>query len=55
MTKTNKIFILDSKKAFKQAERFKRRLENEGYMVITKAHGFNGVKISAKKKLRRCV
>lgn len=45
MSKTDKIFHLESMESIKQAERFKHRLENEGYKVITKPYGFHGVRI----------
>lgn len=41
-----KIFILDSEKSFCLAEKFKAKLENKGFRVITKCYGFNGVRIT---------
>ena len=43
---TENIFILDSEEGFNMAEEFKQKLENEGYKVITKTYGLNGVRIT---------
>lgn len=40
------IFVLDSEDAFKQAEKFKLKLENEGLRVIVKSYGTRGVRIT---------
>lgn len=45
---TEKIFILDTEKAFKKAERFKAKLENKGFSVETKHYGNIGVRITGK-------
>jgi len=42
---TEQIFILDSEQAFNQAEKFKARLENKGFKVITSAYTSMGVRI----------
>ena len=39
------IFILDSEKGFKLAERFKAKLENKGFRVITQPYTSKGVRI----------
>jgi len=46
---TEKIFILDSEKAFSDAEKFKAQLENEGLRVSTEPYGMNGVRIKGTK------
>ena len=46
-----RIFILDSEKAYKMAEKFKEKLENEGYRVETKTWGFNGIRITGIKDM----
>lgn len=45
-----KIFILDSEIGFKMAEKFKAKLENKGFKVITKTYGLNGVRITGELK-----
>ena len=42
-------FSLESMKSFSKAEKFKSKLENAGYSVVTMPHGFNGVKIIGKR------
>lgn len=44
--KQEKIFILDSLRAFDLAEKFKSNLENKGYRVIVKDYALNGVRIT---------
>jgi hypothetical protein len=46
--KREKIYILDSEKAFTLAERYKAYLENKCFRVETKPYGFNGVRITGK-------
>ena len=46
-----RIFILDSEKAYKMAEKFKENLENEGYRVETKSYGLHGVRITGIKDM----
>ncbi len=41
-----KIFILDTEKSFNIAEKFKLKLENKGFKVITKPYALNGVRIT---------
>lgn len=43
---TEKIFILDSEKAIKDAEKFKAKLENKGFKVFCKPYALNGVRIT---------
>jgi hypothetical protein len=47
-----KIFILDSEKSFKMAEKFKGSLENKGFRVKTKTYGLNGVRITGVKDMK---
>ena len=47
-----KIFILDSEKAFKMAESFKSSLENKGLRVETKPYGMHGVRITGVKNMK---
>lgn len=49
-----KIFILDSEKAFRMAENFKEELENEGFRVKTATYGLNGVRITGIKNEEEC-
>lgn len=49
---TEKIFILDSKKAFHMAERFKSMLEKEGSEVKVTPYGLHGVRITGWKKIK---
>jgi hypothetical protein len=46
-----KIFILDSEKAFKDSERFKAQLENKCFRVVTKPYTSNGVRITGYMEL----
>lgn len=52
---TEKIFILDSKKAFRMAERFKSMLEKEGSEVKVTPYGLHGVRITGWKKIKEVV
>ena len=40
-----KVFNLDSEKNFNSAERFKAKLENQGFKVIVDNYGFNSILI----------
>lgn len=41
-----RIFILDCEQAFCLAEKFKAKLENKGFRVITQPYTSNGVRIT---------
>ena len=47
-----RIYILDSEKAFKQAEKFKRMLESKGFHVKTTTYGLHGVRIKGVKDMK---
>jgi hypothetical protein len=52
---TEKIFMLDSKKSFRMAERFKSMLEKEGSEVKVIPYGLHGVRITGWKKIKEVV
>ena len=43
---TEQIFILDSERGFKLAERFKAKLENKGFKVKTEPYTTNGIRVT---------
>ena len=53
VTPKERIYILDSKKAFELAENFKKNLENNNYRVSISTYGMNGVRIRGTKNLNK--